>query len=104
MDFQSLSSLKKYSDFCAVSERSISTLNCQQSGRQVSVGRQMPWSVLGAEPTEALKVVLVGQRARHDGKQEAEEPVPGLQTLMGTITHSDLFAPPFASIVLWEPL
>lgn len=46
------------------------------------------WS---AEPTKALKAVLVGQRDRHGGEQEAEELVSGIQMLMGIIIHSDLF-------------
>lgn len=49
-------------------------------------------SMWSAEPTKALKVVLVGQRDRHSGEQEAEELVSGIQMLMGIIIHSDLFA------------
>lgn len=54
----------------------------------------MSQSMVSAEHSRALGVALVSQRDGHDGEQGVEEPLPGGQTLTGTVAHSDVFAPP----------
>lgn len=68
------------------------------------MGLQVSQSMLSAEHSRALRAALVTQRNGHEGKQGVEEPLPGVQPLTGTVAHSDVFAPPFPSPVLWEPL
>ncbi|KAJ7416179.1 Homeobox protein SIX6 [Pitangus sulphuratus] len=52
--------------FFVLSQKNISTSNCQLSGGQVTVGLQMPQPMLSAGHNRALKMVLVAQRNRHD--------------------------------------
>lgn len=57
------------------------------------MGVQVSLSMLSAEHGRALRVALVAQRNGHDGEQAVEEPLLGVQTLTGTVAHSDVFAP-----------
>lgn len=59
------------------------------------MGLQVSQSMVSAGHGTALRVALVAQRNGHDGEQAVEEPLPGVQTLTGSVAHSDVFAPPF---------
>lgn len=92
--------LLKDSSFCVLSQKGISTLNCQQSEHGTA---GVPVHAEG-RAQQSLRVALAAQRNRQDGEQGVEEPLPGVQTLTDPVAHSDVLAPPFSSTALWEPL